>query len=186
VANLVRQMRPETRQEVRAAVLDWIRSKSVIGVEDTAKFSQAAYNKALQAIGDRKLGLLFAGDREALQQLQALGRVGAYVQNPPVASGVNYSSSGTTGIDFLDQVTRLPVLNLLGRPGDLIRAAQVNALTRGTPTTQGSPAIREQAMDRILALATGLSAPTAATAAPQIMDQKSKREAMARALTGRR
>jgi hypothetical protein len=151
VANLMFKLRPEARAEVRAAVLDWIKGKGVSGVEDTAKFTQAGFNKALETLGERKLKLIFAGDKEALKQLQALGRVGAYVQNPPVASGVNYSNTFTSGLDFMDQVSRLPGLNLIsGRVGDMVRAAQAaNAVGAVSPALAGGPAIPSALLDRL-------------------------------------
>lgn len=182
VANTLRRIRPQDRSEVRAAVLDWIRGRSVNGVEDAAKFSQAGYNRALETLGERKLRLIFAGDREAMAQLQALGRVGAYVQSPPVASGVNYSNSANTLIDFADNATRLPLLNLLGRPGDMVRAHEVAvALGRGaTPTTPPTPLIPGPASDRMAQVAAALASPTGAATVPNLMEERAKRQAKAK------
>lgn len=186
VANLLRNMRPQDRAEVRAAVLDWIRGSSVSGVEDAAKFSQAGLNRALQTIGPRKLELIFAGDREALAQLQALGRVGAYVQSPPVASGVNYSNTASTLADFADRATRLPVLNLLGRPGDVIRGQQAaRAVATPSPTRQGTDLIGAGQLNTARQLAAMLAVTGAAPTSAATMDDKSKREALARALLER-
>lgn len=176
VANNLRQIRPQDRAEVRASVLDWVRSKSVTGVEDTAKFTQSGYNEALRAIGPRKLELIFAGDRQALEQLRALGRVGAYVQAPPVASGVNYSSSGTTGIDFLDQLTRLPVAGLLGKPGDAIRAAQAaRAVGPVSPTQAPLGLLGPATIDRAANAGGLLSVPMASQAPALFMGDNDRR-----------
>ncbi|CAB3928918.1 hypothetical protein LMG3412_06522 [Achromobacter deleyi] len=56
------------------------------------KFSSAAYNKALNAIGNRKLGQFFSPAE--IEQLRAVGRVGSYMQAQPVGSAVNNSNSG--------------------------------------------------------------------------------------------
>lgn len=179
VANLLKQLKPDARNEVRAAVLDWIKSKAVNGVEDTAKFTQAGYNKALEAIGERKLKLIFAGNKSAMEQLQALRRVSAYVQNPPVASGVNYSNSATTGIDFIDQVSRLPGLHLIsGKVGDMLRTAEAsNAARMATPTRGAQAMIPQGLLDRIAAGGGLLSAPVAAGAVPAALEQPGKKRA---------
>lgn len=152
VANNLRAMPVEARAEARAAVLDWIKSKSVIGgTEDAAKFSQSGFNKALEAIGPRKLELIFAGDKGTLETLRSIGRVGSYVQTPPVASSANTSGSATTLLDFLDKTTRLPVVGaLMGKPSDIIRANSVSkALGNGIPVTPPNPFISPETMGGI-------------------------------------
>lgn len=181
VANLMRQMRPEQRAEARAAVMDWIRQRAVVGVEDTAKFTQGGFNKALEALGPRKLDLIFAGDRQALEQLRALGRVGAYVQSPPVASGVNYSNTATTAADMLDRVARVPVVGpLLGRPGDIVRAQQVSTYLAPAPTQSAPPMIPRGTANYAARLAALLSGPTAANAG--VADLEDNRARLAEAL----
>jgi len=171
VANLMMRLKPQARGEVRAAVLDWIKGKGVSGVEDTGQFSQAGYNRALKTLGERKLGLIFAGDKEALSKLEALGRVGAYIQRPPVSSGVNYSNTATTGLDFLDQLFRLPVLKqVIGSPSDMVRAAQAaNAMRAIAPVQAATPTIPPALLDRSALLGGALSAPTAAVSVPYVM-----------------
>lgn len=125
VANFMRNLPVEARPEVRAGVMDWIKQQSISGYGEAAKFSYAGFNKAMKAIGDRKLNLIFAGDKSGLTQLEALRRVSGYIQNPPVASGVNYSASGTAILDALDSASRLPLLGaILGKPTDIVRATQ--------------------------------------------------------------
>lgn len=179
VANTLRQLKPQDRAEVRAAILDWVKGKAVTGVEDTAKFTQAGYNKALQTIGERKLKLIFAGDKEALKQLNALGRVGAYVQSPPVASGVNYSNTATTGIDFIDQISRLPMVNLVsGRVGDMLRAAEsASSAGIGVPTQAPQGLLSPALLDRLAISGGLLSAPTAAASVPGLLQQPAKERA---------
>jgi len=183
-ANALRNMPVEARAEVRGAVIDWLQGKGVSGAEDTAKFSQAGLNKALDAIGPRKLELIFAGDRAALDQLRTIARVGRYVQVPPVASGVNYSSSGTTLLDALtglQNVNRIPGIGpalsfVAGRPADMAMAYQTARALGGAPPVQPaarflSPAVIEQAA-RPLGL---LSSPVAAAAVPLVMQRPERR-----------
>jgi outer membrane lipoprotein SlyB len=80
-------------QEVKNAILLHLKEKALNGsADEVGKFSQSAFNKALSAIGDRKLALFFTP--EELGQLRAVGRVASYMQNQPVGSAVNNSNSG--------------------------------------------------------------------------------------------
>lgn len=164
VANLMRNLPVDTRAEVRAGVLDFIRSKAVIGEGDAAKFTQAGLRDALRTIGDRKLDLIFAGDRAALNQLRAAARVGANVQVPPVASGVNYSGSGTAIMDFMDRMGNYPVIGaLMGRPSDMIRGVQVSQSLRGAPPVTPTPPVMSDELLATLGRRGGLlAAPVAA------------------------
>lgn len=91
--------------EMRSAILDHLKSRAVNGATDeTAKFSQAAYRKALNAIGERKLEAFFSPDE--LQNLERVARVSSLMMNQPVGSAVN--NSNTTG-------------TLLGRGYDALR-----------------------------------------------------------------
>lgn len=102
--------------EVKNAILAHLKDKALNGsADEVGKFSQSAYNKALNQIGDRKLALFFSP--EELQQVRMLGRVASYMQNQPVGSAVNNSNSGALllgkGIDVLNQI---PVLGPLAGP----------------------------------------------------------------------
>lgn len=79
--------------EVKNAILSHLKDKALNGAADeVGRFSQSAYNKALSAIGDRKLALFFSP--EEIGQLRAAGRVASYMQTQPVGSAVNNSNSG--------------------------------------------------------------------------------------------
>lgn len=145
VANFMRNLPNEGRQAARQGVIDWLRRQAVHGEGDSAKFSQAGFNRAMQTIGDRKLALIFAGDRQGLETLRALGRASGNAMNAPVASGVNYSNSANALIDHLDRAGSLPFLSaLIGRPGDLVRSAQVTGALRPVPVTPAEPALSEE------------------------------------------
>ena len=92
---------------VRDHLVDYLKGKALNGAADeVGKFSSAAYNKALGAIGGRKLAQFFSP--EEIAQLRAIGRVGSYMQAQPVGSAVNNSNSGALlagrGYDFLKSV----------------------------------------------------------------------------------
>ena len=94
-------------EEVKTAILAHLKDKALNGAADeVGKFSQSAFNKALNQIGDRKLGLFFSP--EELSQLRMAGRVASYMQNQPVGSAVNNSNSGALllgkGIDLLNKL----------------------------------------------------------------------------------
>lgn len=102
--------------EVKNALLAHLKEKALGGsADEVGKFSQSAYNKALNQIGDRKLSLFFSP--EELTQLRTVGRVASYMQNQPVGSAVNNSNSGALllgkGIDVLNNI---PVLGPLAGP----------------------------------------------------------------------
>jgi hypothetical protein len=159
VANLLRNMQPQSRAEVRNGVLQWLRDKALSS--DGTKFNQASFNRALNSIGERKLDLIFAGDRTALENLRALGRVGSNIQSPPIASGVNYSNSANALMDALDRAARLPVVGaLMGKPGDIVRATQVqNSLVAPSPVTPGAPLLNQDLINRLAFPAGLLAAP---------------------------
>jgi hypothetical protein len=80
-------------EPVKNAILEHLKSRALNGAADeVGKLSQSAYNKALDAIGDRKLALFFSP--QELAQLRSVGRVASYVQVQPIGSAVNNSNSG--------------------------------------------------------------------------------------------
>lgn len=94
-------------EEIKNALLAHLKEKALNGsADEVGKFSQSAYNKALNQIGDRKLSLFFSP--EELTQLRTVGRVASYMQNQPVGSAVNNSNSGALllgkGIDLLNKL----------------------------------------------------------------------------------
>jgi len=115
-ADLVQQVGPQGMPVIKDAILNHLKSKAVNGAADeTAKFSQSAFNKALNDIGERKLALLFTP--EEVRALRNNGRVAALMQSQPVGSAVNNSNSGALllgrGLDLLD---KMPVLGPMVTP----------------------------------------------------------------------
>ncbi|WUR14716.1 hypothetical protein E7V67_006295 [[Empedobacter] haloabium] len=83
---------PEAMTAVREQILGHLKSKALNGAADEgANFSQAGYNKALNAIGDRKLRLFF--EPAEIAQIKAIGRVARYEQVQPAGSAVNNSNT---------------------------------------------------------------------------------------------
>lgn len=154
-------------EEVKNAILAHLKEKALGGAADeVGKFSQSAYNKALNQIGDRKLSLFFSP--EELNQLRIVGRVASYMQNQPVGSAVNNSNSGALllgkGIDLLN---KLPGgQTFLGQPLQNInvsiqqRAAQ-NVLP-GLLATQPRPPMTSGLLAPAAAFSGGLLSPPVA------------------------
>lgn len=103
-------------EEVKTAILSHLKDKALNGAADeVGKFSQSAYNKALNQIGDRKLALFFTP--EEVNQLRTVGRVASYMQNQPVGSAVNNSNSGALLLGKgLDVLNNIPVIGPLAGP----------------------------------------------------------------------
>lgn len=161
VKSVMGQMPAQGRAEVQAGVMDWIRSKAVLGEGDTATLSAAGLKKALDTIGDRKLADIFQGNEEILSQLMTLKRVAAYVDRAPKSTSANFSGSGTMIADTLDKVGKLPVVGaLMGKPGDFIRATQVaRAVGSPAPVKDAAPLIQGEFVDRFAPRAGLLAAP---------------------------
>lgn len=91
--DLVRQLGPQGVAPIKDAILGHLKTKALSGATDeTGKFSQSAFNKELNAIGERKLSILFTP--EEIANLRQNGRVAALMQSQPVGSAVNNSNSG--------------------------------------------------------------------------------------------
>jgi hypothetical protein len=117
VDRLVKLLQPEALDGVRRNVLADILEKSAPGAtrgSDAAKFSQAGYARALEAIGDRKLRLLF-GD-EGLSALRQTGRVAEWIQKQPAGSAVNNSNTAGAMMNLLQgmggKLSGIPLVNI--------------------------------------------------------------------------
>jgi len=94
-----------TKLEMRNAILAHLKDRALNGAADeVGKFSPSAFNKVLNAIGDRKLAEFFSP--KEIAALRANGRVAALMQSQPIGSAVNNSNSGAL---------------LLGRGYDLLK-----------------------------------------------------------------
>lgn len=91
---------PEAMQSVKDQITAYLKGKALNGAADeVGNFSQSTYNKALDSVGDRKLGLFFGKDQ--INQLKAIGRVASYEQFQPRGSAVNNSNTAGTGLAAL-------------------------------------------------------------------------------------
>lgn len=106
VNSLLRQVGPNGAKALRQYVVRYLRETATQSTDDVAKFSNAAYRKALRDIGDEKLAALFT--RQEVDQLRAIGDAAKYIQAQPAGSAVNNSNSGALvigrGLDMLDRI----------------------------------------------------------------------------------
>lgn len=108
--DVLAQLGPQGSQVVKDALIANLKEKALSGsADEVGKFSQSAFNRALNKIGDRKLSLLFT--EEELGRLRMTGRVASYAQNQPVGSAVNSSNSGSLVVgQALDMLRNVPIL----------------------------------------------------------------------------
>lgn len=140
---------PGAKDAIKVSLLQHLKSKALGGLPDdigSAKFSPAAYARALEQIGDRKLSVFFAPDE--VQQLKALSRVGRLMVNQPIGSAVNNSNSGAAVL--------ASVLNAMGNLGKAVKIFGVdrqiqaleNALSQrsalNVPSALARPAVQPQ------------------------------------------
>lgn len=109
-ADLVNEIGPRGLAVVKDAVVADLKSKALSGAADeVGKFSQSAFNKALNSLGERKLSILFTP--EELQALRTNARVASLMQAQPVGSAVNNSNSGALLLGRgLDALNKLPII----------------------------------------------------------------------------
>lgn len=79
-------------EQARNQIALFLKSKALSGnADEVGNFSPSAYNRALQSIGNSKLGMFFSKDEMA--QLRAVGRVASYEKFQPTGSAVNNSNT---------------------------------------------------------------------------------------------
>jgi hypothetical protein len=83
---------PDAMNAVREQITGFLKQRALNGqADEVGNFSSAAYTKALEQIGERKLRLFFQPDE--INQMKALGRVSRYEQFQPAGAAVNNSNT---------------------------------------------------------------------------------------------
>lgn len=115
---------PEAMTAVRNQIAAYLKKAALNGAADeVGNFSQSAYNKALGAVGDRKLQLFFPPDD--VNQLKAIGRVASYEQFQPRGAAVgNSNTAGTAMAAVLDRIGNSPLLSKIPFGKSLAEPAQ--------------------------------------------------------------
>jgi hypothetical protein len=174
VSALMKQLGPSAKMQMQGQIMDYLRTQATSGASaETAKFSQAAFKRALNRIGDRKLELVFG--KSVAKGLRSTQSVAELVQVDPIASGVNRSWTTPAAIDFFDRVGQMPVVGaLMGKPGDLYRgylSGQALNNPLGTPQQLGQAVLPEDLLRRIVPRVGMLGAPLGAAGAAGVVNQ---------------
>lgn len=94
---------PEAMTAVKEQITSHLKNKALSGAADeVGGVSQAAYNKALNAIGDPKLAMFFT--KPEIDQLRAIGRVASYEQVAPAGAFPNRSNTAGAIAGILDRI----------------------------------------------------------------------------------
>jgi len=94
---------PDAMGAVKDQIAAWLKERALNkNADEVGNFSQSAYNKALDGIGDRKLKLFFSPDEIA--QMKAIGRVASYEQFQPAGSAINNSNTAAGIAGMLDRL----------------------------------------------------------------------------------
>ena len=169
---------PEAMQAVKDQITAHLKDRALNGAADeVGNFSQSAYNKALEAIGDRKLALFFSKDE--INQMKAIGRVASYEQFQPAGSAVNNSNTaGTLGAFMLDRLanssllSKAPVLGPLVQPAvQNIRIGQQAGRALDVPATLAGPRVRQP----LLGTGSGLMVSPAAFTSLESEEERQRR-----------
>ena len=162
--DLVRQLGPNGLAPVKDAILTHLKSKALSQASDeTGKFSQSAFNKALQDIGERKLSMLFTP--EEITALRTNARVASLMQSQPVGSAVNNSNSGALLLGRgLDALNKIPFIGPMTGPPlkDLVvslRQRQAQNVLPGLLASQERQSVAQPFLLPALAAGGLLSAP---------------------------
>lgn len=139
----------EAMQSVKEQIAAFLKSKALKGAADeVGDFSQSGYNKALEAVGERKLSLFFSPDE--VNRLKAIGRVASYEQVPPTGAAVNNSNTAGAVGGLLERVAGSGLLSKLplgraaiGEPlQNIVIGQQASAALNAPRALLGAPATR--------------------------------------------
>lgn len=159
---------PEALATVKEQIAAHLKKSALNGAADeVGGVSQSAYNKALNAIGERKLRMFFTP--QEVDQLKAIGRVASYEQVQPKGSAVNNANTAGAFAGILDRIagstllSKMPLGRVLSQPAENIsigmKAKGALDAAKALPIGEGArnPLLLEQGRGMVLspALLTG-------------------------------
>lgn len=113
---------PTSIYNIKQQTLQYISDKAV---NQNGQFSPAGMKRALDAIGDRRLNILFAPKEVA--HIKDIGMAGQYLVTQPAHSYVNNSNTSVALMNFLGGVINKPGVRVLLSPlKDVADSVQVN------------------------------------------------------------
>lgn len=106
------ELSPESINALKQHLVAHLKDAATGGADDIVRFNGQAYRRALQNIGEEKLGVLF--DKEELRSLKNLSEAAKYLQAQPAGTAINNSNSGALvvgrALDALEGVSqKLPL-----------------------------------------------------------------------------
>ena len=107
---------PQSLEAVRSSIALHLKQAAIgAAADETGRFGASGYNRALLALGPKKLSQFF--DKGEIAMLKAVGNVSQYTTVQPVGSAVNNSNSGALlmgrGLDMLDRLSaKVPLLGI--------------------------------------------------------------------------
>jgi hypothetical protein len=136
---------PEAMAAIKTQIALHLKQKALGGAADeVGNFSQSNYNKALAAIGDRKLSMFFTPAE--VQKLRAVGRVASYEQFQPKGSAVNNSNTASATLAALiDRIADSPLLRkipfgrIVAEPAQNIQLGMQAKKALSTPNALAAP-----------------------------------------------
>lgn len=133
---------PAAMDVVRSSIAQHLKTAAMGAASDEmGKFSASGYNRAMLALGPRKMQAFFT--KEEITQLKAVGKVAQYTTAQPAGSAVNNSNTGAMlaghGLDFLDRLaSKVPMV------GDIVQGA-VRGRQQAQALDVGPALVRQQA-----------------------------------------
>jgi hypothetical protein len=142
LANLLKEHAPDAFNEARNQLGTQLALKGFgANVAGDAPFKPAGFADAMRSIGQTKLSAFYTPDEVA--QLNAIGRVGSYINSYPSAHTVNTSGTGAALAQMLDAgVKKIPVVGGLLENAQnrmFVSKALSGLLSDATPAVQPNP-----------------------------------------------
>lgn len=132
--DLLNNVNPQAVNDIKQQVVQFISSKAI---NQNGQFSPAGMKRALDSIGDRRLGTMFSADE--LRNLKDIGRAGEYLVTQPPHSYVNNSNTSAALMNYLGGFINKPGVRMLLAPvKDVADSRAVNKALK--PDISGLPA----------------------------------------------
>lgn len=134
MAKILKSVDPEAYAQARAQIGAHL-NRAAFGENATADkvFSAERFNKVLREIGASKMGAFFS--QAEIEQIQKLGRVGAYIHQAPPGSAVNSSNTASALMNLGGRIPGMPAAIGLAKAakGAVDNAALVNRTLAAKP-----------------------------------------------------
>jgi hypothetical protein len=143
---------PEATQAIRNQILLHLKEKALGGkADEVANFSPSNFNSAMSKIGDMKLSMFL--NKEDINMLKTIGRVGSYEKFQPTGSAVNNSNTASAVASIIDRIVNSPIMRKIPIAGEYVantaqdmKAKQVMNATKAIALPSKKEAIPSQVM----------------------------------------